>query len=481
MKAIAFICMLYTILTMTKLFSIVFLIFHVIVHGQSLKSLSIEEQIEDVTFIKNELQEFHPGIYSFQTKLQFEANFDSLIANLKPNQTVFQFYNTLIPVINQIGCGHTTAKLPSKELKQIQKNRRFIPIEIKILNDKIIISKVFVENKFLVPGLEILSIDGITANDYINSNLNRYPSDGRILSRKYQTMEKNFSVDHSRFHYTSDEFIIKVKHKGEIIKVTLPGITFDDYINKSKQTNSADLELQIIDSLSIAIITVRNSSSKNVFNSFLENSFEEILSKQINNLIVDVRFDSFNRDSDGAELYANLSSEPFSYYSALEVTENYDVPKALRWLTHYPIEEDSTGKFYWKVHPQLELQIPKSNPFLGNVYVLTDGFTFSATSEFSSIVKSNKRGLIIGIETGGGYYGNNSGGMLRKILPNSNIKIYIPPIKYQMAVKDLGNYSRGVIPDTLVTENIHDVVLENDVILKAALEIISTDNLKLHK
>ncbi|MEE4260642.1 MAG: S41 family peptidase [Bacteroidales bacterium] len=466
---------------MTRLFTIVFIIFHVIVHGQSLKPLSIAEQIEDITFIKNELQEFHPGIYTYQTEFEFEAHFDSLIANLKPNQTVFQFYNRLIPVINQIGCGHTTAKLPTKELKRIQKNRKFIPIEIKIINNKFFITNVFVENNFLVPGVEILSIDGSTANDYINSNLNRYPSDGRILSRKYQTMEKNFSFDYNLFHYTSDDCIVEVMHKGERIRICLPGITFDDFIAKSKQTNSVDLELQIIDSLSLAIITVRNSSLKKIFNSFLENSFEKILSKKINNLVIDVRFDSFNRDSDGAELYAYLTIEPFNYYSTLEVTENYDVPKALRWITHYPIGEDSTGKFYWKVHPQLELQIPKSNPFLGNVYVLTDGFTFSATSEFSSIVKSNKRGLIVGVETGGGYYGNNSGGMLRKILPNSGIKIYIPPIKYHMAVKDLGNYTRGVIPDTLVTENIHDIVLQNDVVLKAALEIIYTDNLKLYK
>lgn len=466
---------------MTRLFSVVFIIFHVVVQGQALKSLSIEEQIEDITFIKNELQELHPGIYSYQTELEFGANFDSLFANLIPNQSVFQFYNSLIPVINQIGCGHTTAKLPSKELKQIQKSRKFIPLEIKIFNDKFFISKVFVENEFLIPGIEILSIDGSTASDYIKLNLNRYPSDGRILSRKYQTMEKNFSVDHSLFHYTSDDFIIEVRYEGEIIKVMLPGITFEDFIAESKQSNLDDLELQIIDSLSLAIITVRNSSSKRIFHSFLENSFEKILSRKINNLIIDVRFDSFNRDSDGAELYAYLSIEPFNYYSALEVTENYDVPKALRWITHYPIEEDSTGKFYWTVHPQLEKQSSKSNPFLGDVFVLTDGFTFSATSEFSSIVKSNKRGLIVGIETGGGYYGNNSGGMLRKILPNSRIKIYIPPIKYHMAVKDLGNYSRGVIPDAPVSENINNIVLKNDVILNAAMEIIYTDNLKFYK
>ena len=288
-------------------------------------------------------------------------------------------------------------------------------------------------------------------------------------------MEKTFSVDYSKFHYTTDCFNIEIGNKGESKTLTIDGINYKDFISKTNQPKLDELEFTIIDSISTAIITIRDSKSKKIFDDFLENSFYQIQMNEICNLIIDVRYDSFNRDSDGAELFSYLTSEPFQYYDKLEVTENYDVPKGMRWFTHYPIEQDSTGKYYWKTHPQLEIQSPKPKDFSGKVFVLTNGFTFSATSEFSSIVKSKKRGLIIGLETGGSYYGNNSGGMLRKILPYSGIIVYVPPIHYIMAVKDSGNYSRGVIPDITVTENINDLILNQDLIKETALNLIQTE------
>ena len=235
------------------------------------------------------------------------------------------------------------------------------------------------------------------------------------------------------------------------------------------------MEFTIIDSISTAIITIRNSKSRKAFDNFLQTSFSKIQLDNIRNLIIDVRYDSFNRDSDGAELFSYLTTEPFRYYAKLEVTKKYDVPKAIRWLTHYPIEQDNTGKYHWTIHPQLEIQSPKPIAFSGKVFVLTDGFTFSATTEFSSMVKSKGRGLIIGGETGGSFYGNNSGGMLRKVLPNSRIIVYVPPIHYIMAVTDLGDYSRGVIPDIEVTENINDYILNHDLIKETALNLIQTE------
>lgn len=457
---------------MTKLFTLFALIIAVTANSQSLKTLSVDEQLEDVEFIKTELEKLHPGIYTYQTKKEFEDGFISLKENLHENQTVFEFYNSFVPVINQIGCGHTTSKIPPKELKKIQKNRRFLPIGIKIIEDKIFITEVLIESKDLFPGLEILSIDGVTAANFIKSNLNRYPSDGRIMSRKYQMFENYFSIDYSTFHYTSRRFKIEINNNEESKTVTVDGISYKDFISKTYHSKLDEMELKLMDSISTGIITIRNSKSKKAFNDFLENSFSQLLINKIRNLIIDVRYDSFNRDSDGAELFSYLTTESFRYYDKLEVTKNYDVPKALRWLARYPIEQDSLGKYYWKIHPQLELQTPKPNPFLGKVFILTDGFTFSATSEFSSKIKSTKRGLIIGLETGGSYYGNNSGGMLRKVLPNSGIIVYVPPIHYILDVNDLGNYSRGVIPDILVNEKVNNLILNHDLIKQAALNSI---------
>ena len=58
--------------------------------------------------------------------------------------------------------------------------------------------------------------------------------------------------------------------------------------------------------------------------------------------------------------------------------------------------------FLVKDHPNLALQQPKSNNYKSKIFVLADGRSFSASAEFSSIVKTNNRGKFIGEECGGG-------------------------------------------------------------------------------
>lgn len=458
---------------MKRIFTILIVIFiPVLLIGQKLMTLTVQEQKEDINYIQSELEKLHPGIYSYQSEEEFTNGFDLLRMNLIEDQNVFEFYQKLVPVINTIGCGHTTVKLPPKELKKIQKSRKLLPLEVCLIDDKILVTKILDVNSGIQPGDEIISINKIASKQLIDENIHLYPSDGRILSRKYQMMGRYFSIDFSKFFNGTENFELEIKSNNTVQNIQLQGITYDAYLSKTLIPEEKDLDFEIIDSLSVALIIIRNSSSGKKFSEFLESTFQQIQNTGIQNLIIDLRYDSFNRDHDGAELYSYITDTVFSYYKKLEVTENYDVPKALRWITHYPIEQDSTGRYYWTIHADLNEQYPKPSPFQGNVFVLTDGFTFSATTEFSSIVKSNKRGLIVGIETGGGYYGNNSGGMFLRQLPNSKIKVVVPPIKYIMAVKDLGNYSRGVIPDVPVQINIHEVILGKDQTLNTAINLI---------
>ena len=97
--------------------------------------------------------------------------------------------------------------------------------------------------------------------------------------------------------------------------------------------------------------------------------------------------------------------------------------------------------------------------------------SFSATAEFCSIARSNKRGKFIGEETGGGYYGNTSGKFVDTTLPNSKIIISIPTIKYIMAVRKEKFRDRGIIPDYTVTPNINDIIENKDVQLNYALKL----------
>ena len=119
----------------------------------------------------------------------------------------------------------------------------------------------------------------------------------------------------------------------------------------------------------------------------------------------------------------------------------------------------------------LGVQNFQQNNFRGKIFFLINGLSFSTTADFCAIAKSNNRGIFIGEETGGGYYGNTSGGAVNVKLPGSNIDINIPQFKYVNDVKKAKYKDRGIIPDYTIVPTIDDVLQQKDVQLNYALKL----------
>jgi C-terminal processing protease CtpA/Prc len=119
----------------------------------------------------------------------------------------------------------------------------------------------------------------------------------------------------------------------------------------------------------------------------------------------------------------------------------------------------------------LGIKSPAENNFKGNVFFLIDGRSFSASAEFAAVARSNNRGLFIGEETGGGYYGNTSGDEKNITLPNTNITVRIPMVKYVSAVKKAKYSDRGVIPDYISFPDLDYFIQHSDIQLEYALKI----------
>jgi C-terminal processing protease CtpA/Prc len=207
----------------------------------------------------------------------------------------------------------------------------------------------------------------------------------------------------------------------------------------------------------IAILTLKTffddflQSTGENFQRFLDSAFNDIKLKKVTRLIIDIRRNQGGYDHNGEIVYSYLTQKPFRYYASQETVK---------------------GKITESQNHDLALQQPKENSFSGKVYFLIDGRSFSGAAEFAAFAKSEHRGLFIGEETGGGYYGNTSGSEVYVDLPASQISCRIPVINYWMAVNKVVYTDRGVLPDYPVYPSIDDLLQKTDGQMKFALTIV---------
>jgi C-terminal processing protease CtpA/Prc len=103
--------------------------------------------------------------------------------------------------------------------------------------------------------------------------------------------------------------------------------------------------------------------------------------------------------------------------------------------------------------------------------VLANGGSFSTTCEFLSHVRDLGRATFVGEETGGAYVGNTSGGAANLVLPHSGLRVHIPILRYDLAVKPAQPFGRGIMPDVPVTYSIAELIAGDDKQLARALAL----------
>ena len=134
--------------------------------------------------------------------------------------------------------------------------------------------------------------------------------------------------------------------------------------------------------------------------------------------------------------------------------------------------QDSSGRFVLNgSHPTLGIHQTEELAYDGKIYILINGGTFSAASDFAAICKQNKIATFIGQETGGTAAGNNSNGEVMLTLPNSKIRVSLPLFMIVNAV-DGAVHGRGVFPDYDIQQSCKDIINELDRELEFAIRLI---------
>jgi len=396
----------------------------------------------DFALLRDTLQKIHPGIYRYKSKQEIDHIFDSCYASIKDSMYVTEFFALANFAIAAMEDGHSNCRMPRDVMNEYIDREKIFPAMVMFIHSKPFVYCCKQNDK--LTGTELLSIDNQPMDKVMKRLFTYIPSDGNIQSRKDWEMNENFPFLYNILYGTKDSFEVKAKTtSGEIITAQLAADLYKHFACPGPFPRPSKYLTLEYKPGNIAVLTVKTFLSEFVkqtggdFKVFLDSAFNDIKEKKVKQLVIDIRSNQGGDDMNGAILYSYIALQQFRYYASLE-------------------------SVHGRLPDNLTIQYPQANAYHNKVYILANGRSFSASAEFAAIVKTNDRGVFVGEEIGGGYYGNTSGEDVFVTLPASKLSARIPMVKYTMAVKNLGINNKSIKPDYVIYPTIKSIIEKDD-------------------
>lgn len=433
--------------------------------------------------LKQALTEAHPGLYRYSEKERMDSAFLAVEQKLTYPLNELDFYRLINPLVAMVKCGHTKLHREGQaDNVYAFFNRGLFPLRLYFADEDVYVLSSYAENDLLAPGSRLLAINGIPVLQLRDSLFANIFADGYVESAKYRELNDRFPGYFATFFGQATHFEVAYidPDSGQTATKILPAVTLED-INQWDREMETKENFQLsfpeprIAVMRIAVFVPIDNDPD--FDAFLKESFEAIEENGVKHLIIDLRDNQGGIDAWGKKLYAYLTNEPFTYYDRLKVTT--DQPFSFEQKAWLPpnigplrsfIKQDESG-YVFTYNENLGVQEPVVNPYLGKVYVLQNGQSFSVTSEFAAIAKDRKRAIFIGEENGGAMEGNNSGAFAIVTLPHTRLTLAIPLVAYYTKLLHTWETGRGVLADYPIQPTITDVLQNRDTVMAAAINL----------
>jgi len=447
----------------------------------------------DFDLMRKALEEAHSGLYRYATKAEMNRIFDTQRAKLNRALSRSEFLTVLSETIAQIKCGHTGVRQDEELQKEVAAARKF-PLQVRLEGPRmIVLFNDTANDQTIRPGMEILEINGRKTDDIVKAILPRLSRDGDIETGRRMSLQQSFPQLYWLSSDQSSEFNIKAQEgNGKVVNAKLPGVTDEERRSNSNAVNAdlktnltkmkwsqGNLSLRFLKDPDIAQIRI-DGFGGNDYPKWMEDTFRTLKEKGTKSLIIDLRGNGGGADMYGAMLVSYLTDKPFRYFDHINVktispsfVEYSDWRRDREPRLRELMKPNPAGGFLVpvEIHPGVAEQPAGKYPFLGKVFVLIDGGTFSTAADFCAVTHHLKRATFIGEETGGGYYGNNSGMQTVLTLPNSKVRVRIPMYEYWNAVPGYDGTRRGTRPDRVVETKIANLLKGVDEQLNVALKM----------
>jgi C-terminal processing protease CtpA/Prc len=302
---------------------------------------------------------------------------------------------------------------------------------------------------------------------------NYMPEDGYANNINYIRLSANFPFYHRNIYGLSKKYAVSyidssgtektdslsvyVAPKDSLRKDSLTKVEKRNLPRQKKILQYRSLE---IDSTGTVAVMTLNTFSNGKLRRFFKQSFKKLKKEHINNLVLDIRSNGGGNVNLSTLLSRYISRKPFKTGDTLFAKSRtlspytkYIKGKFFNSLAMFFISSKKQDGLYHMKRMERKFYRPKTvNHFDGEVYILTNGPTFSASALFCNTVKGQAGITLLGEETGGGWYGNNGILIPDIILPNTRARVRLPLYRI-VQYNHIAIKGTGVIPDIYVPTN----------------------------
>ncbi|WP_432411375.1 S41 family peptidase [Rasiella sp. SM2506] len=450
---------------------------------------------KDLLKFKTALINTHPGIYEYQTPEEFELFMNQLNLEASKPLEAKTFYKIVLKLIAKIHDAHSGAH-PYKALGKVFKNQKRLPFQVFIKNQRIFIVR-NMSNQSIPEGSEIISIDASLSNNIVSEMLKHYSADGISTSG----MEHYLGVSYLSFSKTypivfeakpTYQITYKDYNTREIVTKTVASISRAEYVetelkkysSNSKKFKEKAFDFKINEEEKYAYLQITRffkdsfQEPESTYPDFYSTCFKEIETKGIKYLIVDLRDNDGGKLSNAAHLLRYFVDKPFTPTNEITTKGNDEyyletIGDTLSFNSDFGLERKANGDYKVTNSDYLtELKVfepIEKYGFDGKIIVLIDGGASSAGGAGPAILQEYTDAVFIGSETFGTAGVGNGINKTYIYGEYTEVAISIPLMHSDIAINEHLK-RRGVLPDYEITNSIHNIINDRDVILEFAVE-----------
>ncbi|HEX8702241.1 MAG TPA: S41 family peptidase [Myxococcaceae bacterium] len=461
--------------------------------------ISAQELQADFAVLKQAYEELHPSLYRYNSKEQMDAHFAALRAEFERDLTLQEAYLAFSVFLAKVQCGHSYANFynqPKSVAVALFQQQNRVPFYFRWLDRRMIVTRTFSKDARLVPGTEVLAINGTPVAVILERLLAVARADGSNDAKRVSYLEVAGRSHYEAFDIYFPLFFpsagpgIKVQVKtpaGKALTLNLEALTYEQrraLIKVNELDRDGDKpawEFKFLDARTgyLRMPSWALYNSKWDWKGFLDTVFQQLAERKAAHLVIDLRGNEGGLDVGHVLLSKLITSdlrlEPIQRLVRYRKVPDSLVPYLDTWDPSFKDWGDDAveaeGGFYrLKKYDSPEggtLIKASGQPFKGQTYVLIDASNSSATFEFALALRQTKLATLVGQPTGGNQRGITGGAFFFLRLPRSKIEVDLPLIgQYPLGDKP----DAGIEPDIAITPRVQDIARGVDTELETLLK-----------